>query len=91
MASDPLCDALHCNNVIYYGIMANPDSADQHDRLLTAQELANYLEVPLATIYAWRHRREGPPGFRVGKHLRFRWAEVEGWISDRIHNFGPVR
>ena len=54
------------------------------DPLLSAQQLADYLEVPLATIYAWRHRGEGPPGFRAGKHLRFRWADVERWITDRI-------
>lgn len=38
---------------------------DQLDQLLTAQDLAGYLEVPVATIYAWRHRRQGPPGFKV--------------------------
>ncbi|MDH3425418.1 MAG: helix-turn-helix domain-containing protein [Acidimicrobiia bacterium] len=32
-------------------------------------------------MYAWRHRHEGPPGFRVGKHLRFRWADVRDWIG----------
>jgi excisionase family DNA binding protein len=54
------------------------------DRLLTVEDLADYLEVPTATIYAWRYRRQGPPGFRVGKHLRFRWSDIEQWISDRL-------
>ncbi|MGB5169554.1 MAG: helix-turn-helix domain-containing protein [Acidimicrobiia bacterium] len=53
-------------------------------RLLTVQDLADYLDVPVATIYAWRYRRQGPPGFRVGRHLRFRWSDVEQWISDRL-------
>ena len=53
------------------------------DQLLTVEELAEYLEVP-ATVYAWRHRRQGPPGFRVGRHLRFRWSDVERWIDERI-------
>jgi excisionase family DNA binding protein len=57
---------------------------DTVDRLLTVEELANYLDVPVATIYAWRHRRQGPPGFRVGKHLRFRWSDIQQWINDRI-------
>lgn len=52
--------------------------------LLTVQDLADYLDVPVATIYAWRYRRQGPPGFRVGRHLRFRWSDVEQWISDRL-------
>ena len=54
------------------------------NRLLTVQDLADYLDVPVATIYAWRYRRQGPPGFRVGRHLRFRWSDVERWISDRL-------
>jgi excisionase family DNA binding protein len=54
------------------------------DRLLTVEDLATYLDVPVATIYAWRYRRQGPPGFRVGRHLRFRSSDVESWIQDRI-------
>ena len=54
------------------------------DRLLTVEDLADYLDVPVATVYAWRYRRQGPPGFRVGRHLRFRWSDVERWIEDRI-------
>jgi excisionase family DNA binding protein len=54
------------------------------DRLLTVEDLADYLDVPVATIYAWRYRRRGPPGFRVGRHLRFRWGDVEDWIEGRI-------
>jgi excisionase family DNA binding protein len=52
--------------------------------LLSAQQLADYLEVPIATIYAWRHRGEGPPGFRVGRHIRYRRTDVELWIRGRI-------
>ncbi len=54
------------------------------DQLLTVEDLAAYLEVPVATVYAWRHRRQGPPGFRVGRHLRFRWSDVQRWIDERI-------
>ena len=53
-------------------------------RLLSAQELASYLEVPVKTIYTWRHRNTGPKGFRVGKHVRFRWRDVEAWVAERI-------
>ena len=52
--------------------------------LLSAQKLAEFLHVPIATIYAWRYRQQGPPGFRVGRHLRYRWSDVEHWIEDRI-------
>lgn len=54
------------------------------DRLLTVDDLSEYFGVPVATIYAWRYRRQGPPGFRVGRHLRFRQADVEDWIADQL-------
>lgn len=53
------------------------------DRLLSARELAAYLGVPVTTLYAWRYRGEGPPGFRVGRHLRYRWSDVDLWIRGR--------
>ncbi len=52
--------------------------------LLSAQELAEFLHLPIATVYAWRYRRQGPPGFRVGRHLRYRRDDVQQWIKDRI-------
>ena len=52
--------------------------------LLTTQDLADFLHVPIATIYAWRYRRQGPPGFRVGRHLRYRWADIQQWLDQRL-------
>jgi len=49
--------------------------------MLTPQELSNLLAVPLATIYRWRTRGEGPEGFRVGRHVRFRLEDVERWLD----------
>jgi excisionase family DNA binding protein len=57
---------------------------DPRDQLLSVAELADYLAVPQATLYQWRHRGEGPPGFRVGRHLRYRWSDVEDWIESRL-------
>jgi transcriptional regulator with XRE-family HTH domain len=49
-------------------------ATDRGDRLLTTEELAEYLQVPVATTYQWRYRHEGPPGCRVGKYVRYRMA-----------------
>jgi excisionase family DNA binding protein len=57
---------------------------DQLDELLTTEGLAAYLNVPVTTLYAWRHRGEGPPGFRVGRHLRYRRVDVEEWVRGRL-------
>ena len=62
-----------------------PHSPPRHtERLLSAQDLADYLEIPVKTIYAWRHRNTGPRGFRIGKHLRYRWRDVESWMAERL-------
>jgi excisionase family DNA binding protein len=56
---------------------------DRLEPLLSAEELAEYLEVPVATIYAWRYHRKGPPGFRVGRFIRFRLGDVEHWLHQQ--------
>jgi predicted DNA-binding transcriptional regulator AlpA len=57
---------------------------NSNDRLITANELADFLDVPIKTLYAWRCRGGGPVGFRVGRHIRYRWTDVDRWIEDRI-------
>jgi excisionase family DNA binding protein len=54
--------------------------------LLSAQEVAEYLGVPVTTIYTWRHRSQGPPGLRVGRHLRYRRCDVEAWIEHQLED-----
>ena len=50
-------------------------------KLITADELGEALGVPKATLYAWRYRGEGPPSLKVGRHLRYRAADVEEWLD----------
>jgi len=59
--------------------------------LATPVEVADYLRVPLRTLYRWRYAGEGPPGYRVGRHLRFRWTDVEEWLGASGPAQGPVR
>ncbi|MFJ6621211.1 helix-turn-helix transcriptional regulator [Kitasatospora sp. NPDC091335] len=64
--------------------MPKPFRATTADRrpLATAQELADHLQVPLDTVYGWKHRGQGPKAIKVGRHLRYRWTEVEAWLDD---------
>lgn len=59
------------------------DAARARDALLTAEEVAEYLRVPVATLYAWRHKHVGPPALRVGRHLRYRIADIHTWLGQR--------
>lgn len=51
--------------------------------LMTAAEVAEYLRIPLNTLYKWRYEGAGPRAARVGKHLRYRREDVEVWLDAR--------
>lgn len=51
------------------------------NKLWSVQDLADYLGVPLQTVYQWRKKGYGPRGVKVGKHVRFRPTEVERWLD----------
>ncbi|KUL64770.1 DNA-binding protein [Streptomyces violaceusniger] len=53
------------------------------DRYLTPDDIAELFEVPLETVYQWRKKRIGPPGFRIGKHLRYDPTDVHHYVRDR--------
>ncbi|MEW2218238.1 helix-turn-helix domain-containing protein [Streptomyces sp. NPDC006990] len=54
------------------------------DRYLSPEDLADLFGVPLETVYQWRRKRTGPPGFRVGRHLRYDPEAVRTWVASRI-------
>ncbi|MEU7727132.1 helix-turn-helix domain-containing protein [Streptomyces sp. NPDC040724] len=53
------------------------------DRYLTPEDLAAMFVVPIETIYGWRKKRTGPPGFRVGRHVRYDPGAVHAWIREQ--------
>ena len=52
-------------------------------RYLTPEELAELFNVPLETVYQWRRKRTGPPGFRVGRHVRYDLEAVLEWVAQQ--------
>lgn len=54
------------------------------ERLMTLSEVAEMLGVPPSTLYAWRYRGDGPSGYRIGRHVRYRRAKVEAWLERQI-------
>ncbi|MFG2131513.1 helix-turn-helix domain-containing protein [Streptomyces sp. NPDC048751] len=55
------------------------------DRYLKPDDIAVIFEVPKETVYQWRKKRIGPPGFRIGKHLRYDPADVRAYVDQRKH------
>lgn len=51
------------------------------DPLLSIEDLAKYLGVPVTTIYDWRVDGKGPCGVRVGRHVKFTQHDVQAWID----------
>jgi excisionase family DNA binding protein len=59
------------------------------DVMMTVSDVAEYLGVPVATVYAWNSRDIGPKRSRLGKHVRYRRADVDAWIDQRATPAGP--
>ncbi|MFD7068533.1 helix-turn-helix domain-containing protein [Streptomyces sp. NPDC059913] len=54
------------------------------DRYLTPEDLVGMFSLPsVETVYQWRRKHIGPPGFRVGKHLRFDPTAVRAWVDQQ--------
>ncbi len=53
---------------------------------MTPHDLAEYLNVSIATIRSWRRRGIGPPRYLVGHEqvVRYKREEVERWLSDQL-------
>lgn len=53
------------------------------ERLWSVEDVADYLQVPVETLYRWRKTRYGPRAARVGKYLRYEPADVRAWVRSR--------
>jgi len=51
--------------------------------LWTVRDLAEFLSVPMNTVYKWESRGDGPPSYKVGKHRRYRERDVLAWLESR--------
>ncbi|MGD0313174.1 MAG: helix-turn-helix domain-containing protein [Acidimicrobiales bacterium] len=50
---------------------------------LTPTEVADLLQIPIATLYAWRYKGIGPDSVKVGRHIRYSKVDVEKWFDDK--------
>ncbi|MFB7781448.1 helix-turn-helix transcriptional regulator [Streptomyces vinaceus] len=62
---------------------ATPSALDAS--FLTVKGAAAYLGLSPHTLYVWRHRRQGPPSFRMGARGRvmYRREALDAWIHEQ--------
>lgn len=54
------------------------------EKHLTIGEFAEREGVPVDTAYAWNSRGTGPRYLKIGRHVRYRLADVVAWENTRV-------
>ncbi|ACZ29832.1 phage transcriptional regulator, AlpA [Xylanimonas cellulosilytica DSM 15894] len=49
--------------------------------LMSIDQLAEYLGIPVATIYDWRVDGKGPCAIRIGRHVKYAVHDVQEWVA----------
>ncbi|MGW1712063.1 helix-turn-helix transcriptional regulator [Streptomyces sp. NPDC002156] len=65
---------------------AAPDSvATTRRAFLNVKDAAEHLGLSPHTLYVWRHRRQGPPSFRMGPRGRvvYRVQALDAWVREQ--------
>jgi excisionase family DNA binding protein len=60
---------------------SNATVHDMFEPVLTLAEIADYLHVPVQTLYDLRAKGRGPRGLRIGRCLHFRKSEIDAWLA----------
>jgi hypothetical protein len=63
--------------------MTARQDASAHNRpLATPEDLAEFLnDIPVKTLAEWRSRGIGPRYRKVGRHVRYDWADIQAWLA----------
>jgi predicted DNA-binding transcriptional regulator AlpA len=69
--------------------MPNPTNIEDTERAVTARDVARLLGLAEITVAQQRARGEGPPFFKIGRHVRYRLADVIAWRDARTVGRNP--
>lgn len=73
---DAIINSTNCNkNIEEAGVQVADES-----EFLTAEEVADYLRIPLSTVYKLTQDQK-LPAFKVGKHWRYKKRSIQDWID----------
>ena len=68
----------------------NTNRVSDTRRLATANEVAEYLQIPPKTLAEWRSNGTGPRYSKVGRYVRYTWPDVDAWLTSRAIGTGQV-
>jgi excisionase family DNA binding protein len=57
--------------------------------LLTEQDAAELLQVPLSTLRRWPGEGKEPPCLKIGRQVRYRRAAVQRWLTGGLPAGSP--
>ena len=70
----------------------NPNPRRQpDDEMLSIEEAAAYLRLPVATLRYYRHLGTGPHSFRVGRHVRYWRTDLVLWLTEQARRPQDLR
>ena len=69
----------------------NLSTTDAHEdgEMLTIEEAAAFLRVPVATMRYWRYCGTGPFSFRVARHVRYWRTDLVLWRAEQGRHTDP--
>lgn len=57
---------------------------DNNDKIMTLEEVADYLRVKPQTIYTWAQENKIPAA-KIGREWRFRKTIIDKWFNDQMN------
>lgn len=59
-------------------------TAAKLEALATPAQVAAFLgEIPEKTLAEWRSQGKGPEYHKVGRYVRYDWADVRAWLAQQ--------
>lgn len=54
------------------------------EEFLNSQQVATWLQMPMATLYKKNSDGSGPRRYKVGKRVLYRRKDVEAWLEKQL-------
>jgi hypothetical protein len=57
----------------------------------SSKQVCEFLGVPLSTLRYWQWQRTGPRSYRIGRHRKYKPADVRAWAERQAEEPLPGR